>query len=86
MTGPALAAERLHDLTVLDVGDLTFTVAPPSARCTLEVIVDRDASLIVLGPSTATVEQVQAFEASVDLPTPRGEGRAHGTADREAIR
>ena len=37
----------LHDLTQLEVGDLLFSIAPPSRTLSLEVIVERDASLVL---------------------------------------
>jgi predicted metal-dependent hydrolase len=54
----------LHDLTQLDVGDLILTIAPPSRTSSLEVIVERDASLVLKGPAMATAENARKFVAS----------------------
>lgn len=54
-------AAPLHDLTALVVGDLTLQVAAPSERTTIEIIVERDASLIIKAPPTATVTRAQEF-------------------------
>ena len=57
------------DGTVLDgesslvVGDLTFTVAPPTDRQTIEIIVERDASLQLKIPHGTTVERAERFIA-----------------------
>lgn len=46
------------------VGDLVFAVAPPTERTTLEIVVDRDASLVLKAPRSATVERAEQFIAS----------------------
>lgn len=51
MTGPALP-ERLDD------GDLSFRLLPRPARRTLEITVERDASLSVKVPDGASVEEI----------------------------
>ena len=51
----------LHDLTELVVGDLVFKVAPPRRRKTIEIVVERDASLVVKAPPAASVERVTGF-------------------------
>ena len=59
MTIPVAAA--LHDLPELVVGDLIFQVAPPRQRKTIEIVVERDASLVLKAPSAATVERATRF-------------------------
>ena len=51
----------IHDLESLTAGDLVFTIAPPTERTTLEITVDRDASLILRAPTCATRERVEQF-------------------------
>ena len=57
------------DGTLLDgesslvVGDLKFTVAPPTDRQTIEIIVERDASLQLKIPHGTTVERAERFIA-----------------------
>ncbi len=58
---PDSAATPLHDLPVLVVGDLVLAVAPPSDRKTIEIVVERDASLVLKAPPTATIERAQQF-------------------------
>ena len=58
MTAPAL-----HDLPSLVVGDLVLQVEPPSERTTIEIVVERDASLLLKAPPTATVERATQFVA-----------------------
>ena len=55
------AATPLHDLATLVVGDLVLEVAPPSDRKTIEIVVERDASLILKAPPTATIERARHF-------------------------
>ena len=57
-------AMPLHDLTALATGDLTLQIAPPSERTTIEIIVERDASLIIKAPPTATVARAREFVAT----------------------
>lgn len=57
-------AAPLHDLTALVIGDLTLQVAPPSERTTIEIVVERDASLIIKAPPAATVARAQEFVAA----------------------
>ena len=59
MTATAEAA--LHDLQQLVVGDLVLEVAPPSDRKTIEIVVERDASLTLKAPLTATVDRAEQF-------------------------
>ena len=47
----------------LVVGDLTFVVAPPTDRRTIEIIVERDATLQLKIPQGTTVERAQRFIA-----------------------
>src|SRR4051794_10212412 len=51
----------IHALTSLAVDDLVFTIAPMTERKTLEITVDRDASLVLRVPAEATRERVERF-------------------------
>jgi predicted metal-dependent hydrolase len=51
----------IHALESLTAGDLVFTIAPPTDRTTLEITVDRDASLILRVPTCASHERVERF-------------------------
>ena len=51
----------VHDLKQLVVGDLVLQVAPPSDRKTIEIVIERDASLTLKAPPTATVHRAQQF-------------------------
>lgn len=51
----------IQDLETLTIGDLTFTVAPSTERTTLQITVDRDASLILRAPAAATRERAEQF-------------------------
>ena len=55
------AATPLHDLPALVVGDLVLAVAPPSDRKTIEIVVERDASLVLKAPPTTTIERAKQF-------------------------
>ena len=55
------AAVPLHDLPALVVGDLVLAVAPPNDRKTIEIVVERDASLVLKAPPTATIERAKQF-------------------------
>ena len=54
----------LHDLETLVFGDLVLTVAPAGNRKTIEIVVERDASLVLKAPSTTTVSRAEQFVAS----------------------
>ena len=56
-----MTAAALHDLSSLVVGDLVLQVEPPSDRKTIEIVVERDASLLLKAPPTATVERATQF-------------------------
>ena len=56
-----VATTALHDLPELVVGDLTFQVAPPRARKTIEIVIERDASLVLKAPPAATLERATRF-------------------------
>ena len=60
-TGTDAAAVPLHDFSTLVVGDLVLEVAPPSDRETIEIVVERDASLVLKTPPTATIERAKQF-------------------------
>ena len=49
--------------STLIAGDLTFVVAPPTDRQTIEIIVERDASLQLKIPHGTTVERAERFVA-----------------------
>ena len=55
------AGAALHDLPELVVGDLIFKVAPPRQRKTIEIVVERDASLVLKAPPAVTIERVTRF-------------------------
>ena len=55
MTTTAVTA--LHDLPQLVVGDLVFKVAPPRQRKTIEIVVERDASLVLKAPPAVSIER-----------------------------
>lgn len=57
----AASAEPLHDLPELVVGDLVFEVAPPGQRKTIEIVVERDASLVLKAPQGVDVERAVQF-------------------------
>ena len=59
MTIPSPAA--LHDLPEVVVGDLVFRVAPPRQRKTIEIVIERDASLTLKAPPAVTIERVTRF-------------------------
>ena len=54
----------LHDLPELVVGDLVFKVAPPRQRKTIEIVVERDASLVLKAPPAVTIERAMRFVTS----------------------
>ena len=55
------AVAPLHDLPELVVDDLLFKVAPPRVRKTIEIVVERDASLVLKAPPAVTVERATRF-------------------------
>ena len=59
MTVTTVAA--LHDLPELVVGDLIFQVAPPRERKTIEIVVERNASLVLKAPPAVTIERATRF-------------------------
>ena len=63
-SGTAAGAAPLHDLSELVVGDLVFQIAPPGDRKTIEIVVERDASLVLKAPRTVTVERAARFAAA----------------------
>ena len=54
---------------MLVVGDLVLAVAPPSDRKTIEIVVERDASLVLKAP---TDSDHRAGQAVRDRQTPVG--------------
>lgn len=46
------------------VGDLVFQIAPPGDRKTIEIVIERDASLVLKAPRTVTVERAARFLAA----------------------
>ena len=61
MTDVTATAAPLHDLESLVVGDLVLEIAPPSDRKTIEIVVERDASLVLKAPPTATIDRAKQF-------------------------
>ena len=59
----ATADLALHDLPELVVGDLVLKVAPPRQRKTLEITIERDASLVLKAPPAVTIERATRFVA-----------------------
>ena len=59
--GTAGTATPIHDLPALVAGDLVFAVAPPADRTTIEIVVERDASLVLKAPPGVTVERATQF-------------------------
>ena len=57
----AKAGAALHDLPELVVGDLLFRVAQPRERKTIEIVVERDASLVLKAPPAVTIERATRF-------------------------
>ena len=57
----AAAVVPLHELPELVVGDLALAIAPPSDRTTIEITVERDASLILRAPLDTTIERATQF-------------------------
>lgn len=55
------SAAPLHDLSELVVGDLVFQISPPGDRKTIEIVIERDASLVLKAPRTVTVERAARF-------------------------
>ena len=58
--GVAVVAS-VHDLSELVVGDLMVAVAPPGDRTTIEIVVERDASLVLKAPGGVSVERATQF-------------------------
>lgn len=56
-----VASATIHDLPALVVDDLVFTIAPPADRATIEIVVERDASLVLKAPHGVTVERATRF-------------------------
>lgn len=54
----------VHDLDAVRVGDLVLSVAPPTDRATLEIVVERDATLVLKAPRSASVRSAEEFIAS----------------------
>lgn len=54
-------AGALHDLSELVIDDLAFSIAPPRRRKTIEIVVERDASLVLKAPPAVTIERATRF-------------------------
>ena len=61
MTTATSTPPMLDELDTLVVGDLALRVAPPSNRTTIEIVVERDASLTLKALPNATVERAKQF-------------------------
>ncbi len=59
-----ITTEMLHSRSTLVVGDLVFNVAPPTRSATMEVIVERDASLVLKAPALIGVDRAREFVES----------------------
>lgn len=59
-----MTATDVHDLDSMRVGDLVLAVAPATERTTLEIVVERDATLVLKAPRSATLERAEEFVAS----------------------
>ena len=55
------AVASVHDLPELVVGDLVVSVALPVDRTTIEIVVERDASLVLKAPTGVSVERATRF-------------------------
>ena len=55
------AVASVHDLPELVVGDLVVSVALPGDRTTIEIVVERDASLVLKAPGGVSVERATRF-------------------------
>ena len=64
MASVAMTSAPLHDVSSLVVGDLELQVDPPSDRKTIEIVVERDASLLLKAPPSATVDRATQFVKS----------------------
>lgn len=51
----------VHDEATFSLEDLVFLVAPATARTTLEIVVERDASLVLKAPAGSTLDCVERF-------------------------
>ena len=79
----------VHDLDFLAVGDLVFTVAPPTDRKTLQITVDRDAVAHPASTSRASTRAcrtVHRIQAQLGVPQARREGRLGRPAGHQAVR
>lgn len=59
-----MTATEVQDLDSMRVGDFVLSVAPATERTTLEIVVERDATLVLKAPRSATVERAEEFVAS----------------------
>ena len=66
--GEVYRAEQLslvHTFETLTVGDLVLTVAPPTRAASIEVVVERDASLVLKAPASVTAARARELEVGV---------------------
>jgi predicted metal-dependent hydrolase len=59
-----MIVNAVHGLDVVRVDDLVLSVAPATARTTLEIVVERDATLVLKAPDSVTVDRAMEFVAS----------------------
>ena len=59
-----MTATGVHDLESMRVGDLVLAFAPATEGTTLEIVVERDATLVLKAPRSASVERAEKFVAS----------------------
>lgn len=57
----ATTVASVHEHRTLVVGDLTLEVAPPGERKTIEIVVERDASLVLRAPHGVSAERATQF-------------------------
>ena len=79
----------LHDLPKLVVGDLQLVIASPTDRKTIEIVVERDASLILKAPparNNRTSHPVRNHQTPVGVPQTRRERRPDRPTSRQTVR
>jgi predicted metal-dependent hydrolase len=56
--------EAVHERNAVRVGDLVLSIAPATDRKTLEIVVERDATLVLKAPRSVTLQAAEEFVAS----------------------
>ena len=57
----AAGVALLHDQPTLVVGDLVLEIGPPRDRKTIEIVIERDASLVLKAPPAVTIDRASRF-------------------------